>query len=260
MRIGSVFPLCGFLILGLLLLFGGCATATKNIGRLDETSLREGISEKVAVTEFILGPGDEVEITVWREPSLSQKVKIDPAGKIFYPLVGEIQVSGLSIVALREEVRKGLLKYYVNPQVGVSVVSLRSQKVFVLGEVKKPGVFQMEPSMRVLEALSLAGGFSPDAHRENVLLIRGDLKKPYLKTLDLRSLLEKGDLSQNLVLERGDIIFVPSTRIADVSRFFQRLSKIISPIVDLERGIILAPTVGDVLRGKKKGKTIVVTP
>lgn len=192
------------------------------------------------VLQFILGTGDELDIAVFRKNDLNQTVRIGPSGKIMYPLTGDIQAAGLSVFQLRDKIRDGLSKYIVNPQVSVRIMSVRSQKIIVLGEVNRPGFFQPEISMSTLEVISRAGGFTRDSKQNSVLLIRGGMEDPELRKLDLEKALKAGDLSDNVLLQSGDIIYVPNTFISDVSRFFAHLSIIISPIVEVERGYLLA--------------------
>jgi polysaccharide export outer membrane protein len=209
-------------------------------------ALSEGSPKEHApkVSEFILGPGDRLEITVYRHDDLTRTVWIEPSGKIMYPWAGDIQAAGLSIFQLRDRIHDGLSRYIVDPQVSVGILSIQSQKIIVLGEVRAPGFFPADTPMSVLEAIARAGGTSLDAEQRSVLLIRGGLGSPELRLLNIEGVLKKGDLSDNIMLQGGDIIYMPRTVIADVSRFFGYLSSIISPIVDAERAYLL----GDEIR------------
>ena len=233
-------------IIVVLLIFHGCSTVntasqgnnegTKEPSALVEESNKGETESPVKISEFMLGPGDRLEIAVYRNDDLKRTVQIDPSGNIMYPLVGDVQAAGLSIFQLRDKIRDGLAKYVVDPQVTVGVVSVQSQKIIVLGEVKSPGFFQAETAITALEAISRAGGFTLDGKQKSVLLIRGGMKKPELIPLDLEKALKEGDLTQNVALQRGDIIYVPRTTIANVNRFFTHLSTIISPLLQLESG------------------------
>jgi len=233
--------------------FSGCATTdTKSASVTNiSTPAEEKVPKEVRITEFILGPGDEIEITVYRHDDLKRTIRIDPSGMITYPFVGDIKAAGLSIFELRDKIRDGLSKYIINPQVSIAVTDVESQKVIVLGEVNSPGLFSLDSPMTVLEAMSQAGGFTTDAKRKSVLLIRGGLENPKLVKLNLDDALKKGDLSQNVYLQNGDIIYVPATFIANVSRFFEHLSKIISPIVSMESGYFIGQQI------ERGGKAVV---
>lgn len=208
--------------------------------------------EAARVSEFTLGVGDTIEIVVYRNDDLRRNVQIDHSGRIMYPLVGDIQAAGLNLFQLRDKIHEGLSPYILGPQVSIAVVSTQSQKIIVLGEVKNPGFFQAGTPMTVLEAVSRAGGFTLDGKQESVLLIRGGMKDPQLVRLDMRKALQEGDLTQNLTLQRGDIVYVPRTFIADVDRFFTHLSTIISPIVTLETGYFI----GQQIDGTRGGASV----
>ncbi len=208
----------------------------------------------ITISEFTLGPSDVIDVQVWRNNELSRKVQVDPFGKISYPFIGEISVTGMSVKQLKDVLTQGLSKYYVDPVIEVNVSAIQSQKVFVLGEVSRPGAFALSKPTDVLEAIALSGGFTNDAKEETVLVIRGDKKKPDLIKLDLKSAMKYADLKQNISLQNGDIVYVPVTFIADAGRYFEHLKNILYPILLVEQGIILGPNVGDALTGKG-GKT-----
>ena len=205
---------------------------------------------KVVVSEFILGIGDEIEIKVYRHDDLNRRITIPPEGKNTLPLIGEIQTKGVSVYQINEKIKEALSNYLVNPEVSVEVTSFKGQKIFVLGEVNRPGVYQIDPPTTVLEAISNAGGFTLDGKGSSVLLIRGGPEKPDVRTLDLKKALEKGKVSQNILLQTGDVVYVPRTLIAHVDRFFQHFENIIRPIIWSEQGIVLAPRVEDVFQGE----------
>ncbi len=234
-----------------LLLFSSCEK------KIPEPDLKAG---KITVSEFTLGPGDVVNVFVWRHDELSKKVTVDPGGRISFPLVGEIDATGISVFALRDRIVTGLSKYLVDPQVDVSIESARSQKIYVLGEVQRPGIFALQSPTTVLEAITMAGGFMPEAKPSSVVLIRGGLSSRNAVTLDLKKALKKGDLSANVAIQKGDVIYVPPMLIADLGRKFRYIYDILAPVVLLENGIALEPQVEHVLTGsgKRRGSTIVI--
>lgn len=223
-----------FLVL-VLLLGPGCGASKNPVVPLDQFQKES----PAKVTEFILGAGDKIDITVYRNDDLKRTVQIDLSGKVSFPLVGDLQAGGLGIFEFRDKIRDGLSKYIINPQVTMSVSSSQSQKIIVLGEVKNPGFFQAETAITALEAISRAGGYTLDGKLESVLVIRGGLQKPQLTSLNLKRALMEGDLTQNVMLQRGDIVYVPRTFISDVDRFFAHMTTILQPLVLLETGIFL---------------------
>jgi polysaccharide export outer membrane protein len=218
------------------LILSGCATTEPTSEAIQPPS--EEISKEIKLTEFILGPGDVVEISVYRHDELKRTTAIDSSGKITYPLIGDVQAGGLSIFQLRDNIQKGLSEYIKEPQVSVSVTAVRSRKVYVLGEVGKPGVFAFQTQMSAIESISLAGGFTIHAQDKSVMVIRGDKDNPQLIKLDLRSALRGGNAAQNIQLQGGDTVFVPATYIADVSKFAVYLSKILWPISLFTRDVV----------------------
>jgi polysaccharide export outer membrane protein len=215
--------------------------------------------------DLVLGEGDEVDIRVFRNPEFDRKTKITPDGLIFIPLAGEIKAAGVGVVALRREISDKLAAFIVQPQVSIDVTFSKSRKVYVLGEVRRPGVFIIDDTMNVIEAVSQAGGFTTDAAEQSVVVIRGDLRKPELKKVDFQKLVSKGDVAQNLALEKGDIVYIPATFVSDVDKFFRHVYTALVPIVALEQGIVLSPDVVRIISGRENEArstttNIVVTP
>ncbi len=204
-------------------------------------------------TPFVLGSGDKLTLNVWRHDNLERSVQIDPAGNIYLPLVGEMKASGLTIPQLRKEISSRLSKYIVNPQVDISVSNLKSQNIHVLGEVNSPGSFALDRRMLAWEAISQAQGFTTDANRDAVLLVRGEngFAKIIALNLDIEEILKNGVPIKDFILQNGDLLYVPPSTIANVERFMVRLNNIISPLLNIERGIIMSQDVRNVLNGKR---------
>ena len=261
-------------IIFLLICVSGCAATVKNAQKTENIHeipgghwecLQGTEDAEIPITKprFIIVPGDELSISVYRNEELNRRILIPPDGLIFFPLVGEIDVVNMSPGQIRKIITDGLSEYIVDPQVSVDPVVIRSQKIFVLGEVNRPGVFFIEGQMALIEALSKAGGFTKDAKSDKVLLIRGDMAAPELQTFDVKSTLKRGDLTQNLYLQRGDILYVPPTYVSNVDRFFKHLESIIRPVVLLEQGIVLYPRVEDAIKGESQENgppPLVITP
>lgn len=205
------------------------------------------------LSKLILGPGDEVEVFVYRHDELNRTLKIDASGKVMYPMAGDIDAAGLSIFELRDKIVKGLSKYIVEPDVTINVTSFQSQKVIVLGEVNSPGFFYAETQPSVLEIVAQAGGFTQDSKIENILLIRGDITDPQLQQLDLEKAIALGDLHDNVYLQGGDILYVPRTKISDLDLFFSHLSSIIMPFIQTGSGYLIWK---DVVEGNPSRVTV----
>lgn len=180
---------------------------------------------------YTFGAGDTLKIWVWRHEDLTVEVTVAPDGAISYPLVGRLEVAGLTYEELMTRLQAAVSEYYVDAKVQVNVTNITSQKVLVLGEVQQPQVMQIKNELSILEALVTAGGINPDARTSNVLLIRGGLDKPVLYTVNVDAVYTKGDVSQLVYLQKGDIVVVPTKTITNVDRFFRHVQAILSPAV-----------------------------
>ena len=239
----------------LLLCILGCATPQHPI---IQEGPAQSLPEVQAISqEDILGIGDEIKVIVWRKDDLNRTLKISPSGKIFFPLVGEMQAAGLTPNQLRVKITEGLSTHFVNPQVNLEISSYKSRKFYVLGEVQKPGMFMIESSASVIEAIAMAGGFTVDANLRNVILVRQDPTQIEVRSLNLNALLRKGDLQQNAHLRSHDIVYVIPTTITDISRFMVKFYTTILPLVEIERGIIFGYEVSDLIQGKQGGRVVI---
>ncbi len=249
----------------LLLLISGCATTgNKSTGKNGLPAAAGGAGEGVPAggkqqPQYILGVGDKIEISVYRHDDLRKALTIDPSGMAMFPLIGDLQLAGKSLNALRDEMTDRLSKYVVNPEVSITVTSIQSRKTLVLGEVRSPGSFVLDTDLTVLDMISKAGGTTNDANLERVLLVRRNGNKATGVPLNLESAIAGEDLSANVPMQNGDIVVVPPKRIAEVARYMSYVSDILRPFVTLEGGIVLWPLVVDVFTGAE-GSTTVVSP
>jgi polysaccharide biosynthesis/export protein len=163
---------------------------------------------------FVLGPEDVIEVVVWKTPELSRQVVIRPDGKISLALIGDVVASGLTADQLAQKILEKYKAFKENPSVSVNVIEVNSYYVFIVGEVVNPGKLPLKSYTTVLQAMSLAGGFSQFASRNNILVIRSvtdgegkpkEIRIP-LRYSDLIS--EEGGV-YNLTLKSGDTVIVP---------------------------------------------------
>lgn len=181
---------------------------------------------------YIIGPEDLLDVSVWQNESLRRTLYVLPDGKIYFPLIGEIKAAGKTVSELEEDLNKALDEYILNPQVSVSVKESNSKKFFVLGQVKRPSVYPMKREITLLEAVSYAGGLTEYADTTNVFISRG---KKTLK-FDLYDLFRKGDLRKNIVLQPGDLINIPSINTRKILIF----GEINQGVVPMRRGLTIA--------------------
>lgn len=159
---------------------------------------------------YVIGFGDKLVISVFRNSDIDSSPQVDTMGNISIPLLGDIKVSGLTTYQLRDKITEGLRKYITNPQVTVTVSTYQSQKITFLGEVGSPGILQIEKPQPIAELISKVGGFTENAYRDNVTIIRKDSKgSRQIINVDMRKMLEEGDTTQNISIYKDDIVYVP---------------------------------------------------
>ena len=163
---------------------------------------------------FLLGPEDVIEVVVWKNQDLSKQVVIRPDGKVSLPLIGDVPASGLTADQLAEEIEERYKAFKENPAVSVNVSEVNSYYVFVVGEVNSPGKLQMKSYTTILQAVSLAGGFTQFASTNDMRIIRnvinGDGKVKELRIpVRYDDLISDDGAAYNVTLQSGDTIVVP---------------------------------------------------
>jgi polysaccharide export outer membrane protein len=203
-------------ILLAVFLVAGLADAQSN----EPNARARDIRQSAPTGDYVVGPQDILMITSYDQSDLSGKFAVETDGTFTYPLIGRVKAGGLTLREVEAQLKKQLVQdgFFRNPQITVAVEQYRSQKIFVVGEVRTPGSYPLSGEMNLVEALARAGSTLPTASGEAVIVHAGDSASgPTLPTQDdakdivrinLRDL-EKGVFSQNTVLRDGDTIFVP---------------------------------------------------
>ncbi len=204
-------------ILGCLFfsLLAGCASRAE--GTATPSSLPPPVSQSY---EYLVGEGDVLRINVAGHPELSSALyrqstpgtPVDGSGEIQLPYLGSIPAAGKTVFEIKEDLETRLRKYLKHPTVDVAVVEFLSHRVYVFGEVRKPGMFPLDRPLTILQALSMTGGFTDAANRTQVALVRGPVTPENVMLLDTEDLTAHGDV----VLAPGDLLFVPRRRWASV--------------------------------------------
>ena len=158
---------------------------------------------------YVIGAQDVLDINVWKEPDVSRTVPVRPDGKISLPLLNDVQAAGLTPAQLAAQVTDSLKKYVTNPQVTVIVTVINSQRVYILGEVTRPGAFPLIPGMSVLQALSSAGGFTQFAKVKSIFVRRFENGKEEKFPFNYREVIGGKKPEQDILLKAGDTIVVP---------------------------------------------------
>jgi polysaccharide biosynthesis/export protein len=158
---------------------------------------------------YLLNPGDQLEIDVWREEDLQRTVLVRPDGKFTFPLAGEVVAANRSPAEVQAEVTQKLRNYIPEAVVTVTVTGIGGNQIYVIGQVADPGMFIMNPRLNVLQALSLAGGMTAFASQNNIIILRS--RGGEQETLQFRydDIARGRNLDQNILLEAGDVIIVP---------------------------------------------------
>ncbi|GAB4282221.1 MAG: hypothetical protein Kow0092_37300 [Deferrisomatales bacterium] len=158
---------------------------------------------------YRIGPGDLIEVSVWRDENLTREILVPPDGWISFPLLGDIQAAGRTVSELRDLFRKGLVKYVPDTPVSVFLKVPQSLKAYVIGKVNKPGQFPIGEDTTVLQILAMAGGLNPYAAADKILVLRQEGEGTVKLSFNYDEVKKGQALEQNVVLRRGDVVVVP---------------------------------------------------
>ncbi|MGD0544218.1 MAG: polysaccharide biosynthesis/export family protein [Candidatus Acidiferrales bacterium] len=158
---------------------------------------------------YVIGPQDVIDVNVWKEPDISRTVPVRPDGKISLPLLNDVQAAGITPAQLGNQITASLKKYVTNPQVTVIVTAINSQRIYVLGEVTRPGAFPLLPGTTVLRGLSSAGGFTQFAKMKGIYVLRLENGKQVKYPFNYKDVVGGKHPEQDILLKAGDTIVVP---------------------------------------------------
>jgi polysaccharide export outer membrane protein len=159
--------------------------------------------------DYVIGAEDMLQVSVWKNESLSRQLPVRPDGKISMPLLHDIQAAGLTPMQLRDKIATALSEFMPNPEVSVTVLEVRSYRVSVLGEVQRPGVLQLRAPTTVLEALALAGGFRDFASPSKIVIFRKDDRGQTQRLRFNYNRAVGSGAEDNVTLQSGDVVVVP---------------------------------------------------
>jgi protein involved in polysaccharide export with SLBB domain len=160
---------------------------------------------------YRLGPADEIAIRVAGQPDYTlERVKVSPTGSVYHPLLGDVEVAGMTIPQLVDRLTKELSEYLINPKVSAALIEANSAKIGVLGDVIRPGILIMNKPMSVLEAISASGGVADTGDKSGVIVLRAfrDGRAQTLKVNVKRILEGKAGPDENITLQAGDTVIV----------------------------------------------------
>ena len=165
-------------------------------------------SASVAGPDYVIGADDNLHISVWKEPDLTNTLPVRPDGKISMPLLNDVQAAGLTPMQLAGSLTEKLKKYLADPRVTVVVTQMNSQRVYILGEVLHSGAIPLLPNMTVLQALATAG-FTQFANTKGIYVLRTENGKQQKMPFNYKQAMKGDALAQNISLKPGDTIVVP---------------------------------------------------
>jgi polysaccharide export outer membrane protein len=160
-------------------------------------------------SDYIIGPGDVIGISVWKDDSLTRTVVVLPDGKITFPLLGDLVAGGKSVAQLKQTLEAGLTRYVADSSVTVEVKQSNSMIIYIIGRVNAPGRQVLVANTNVLQALAMSGGLNPFAKKGDVKIFRQEEGKTKMFLFDYNAVAEGRHLEMNIELKRGDVIIVP---------------------------------------------------
>ena len=183
-------------------LFGGA----QNSGDKEATAPKEPLPQ--SNSSYVIGPDDQLHVSVWKEPDLTNTMPVRADGMISLPLLNDVQAAGLTPMQLAASISEKLKKYITDPHVTVEVTQMNSQRIYVTGEVLHPGAMNRTPDMTVLQALATAG-FTQFANTKGIYVLRTEGGKQTKIPVNYKKLVKGDNMQQNVVLKPGDTIVVP---------------------------------------------------
>jgi|SRR5579859_54339 len=158
---------------------------------------------------YVVGESDVLHVNVWKEQELSQTVVVRTDGNISLPLINEVRVSGMTPIQIQELIAEKLKSFINNPQVTVTVTDIRSKKAFITGEVLRPGSYSLNAQTSVLQLIAQAGGFTPFAKRDSIVVLRTENGKLTRMKFQYKEVIKGNKTEQNVALQPGDTVVVP---------------------------------------------------
>lgn len=170
---------------------------------------QEAAKAAPTAASYGVNPGDILEISVWKEEDLQKQVIVRPDGFFSFPLTGDIRAAGRSIEEIRKDVAASVGRFVPDPVVSVAILEPRGSKVYVIGQVNRPGEYPINRYVDVVQAISMASGFTPFAQLDNIRILRRQGASQTAIPFSYGDIAAGKRLQQNIVLEPGDTVLVP---------------------------------------------------
>ena len=202
----AVLLLMGMLVSGMFMQtgFGQSSEQARN----NKPAAADSVPTSVTGSDYVIGADDTLQISVWKEPDLTESLPVRPDGKISLPLLNDIPAAGLTPMQLKDSITEKLKRYIADPRVTVVVTAMNSRRVFVTGEVLHTGAMPLLPNMTILQALSTAG-FTQFANLKNIYLLRTENGRQVKLPFNYKDVVKGNHPEQNIALRPGDTVVVP---------------------------------------------------
>ncbi len=164
-----------------------------------------------AMPVYRLNPGDVVRISVWREEELLREARIQPDGTVSYPLVGSVPAADRTPGEVAEAITERLEEFIPDAVVTVELLDAQGYRVYIIGEVGRPGEYQLSTPITMMQALSIAGGLTPFAGTSGIRILRSEREGQAVIAFDYDAVAEDGEMDKNIFLKAGDTVIVPSS-------------------------------------------------
>jgi len=167
------------------------------------------VQARDSAPRYEVQPGDLLHVSVWKEEDLDQDVLVRPDGGFSFPLAGDVRAAGKTVEELRTELTERLARFIPDLFVTVAVREINGNKIYVIGQVNRPGQFVVNPRVDVMQALSLAGGTTAFANVNGIFVLRRELDRQRTMSFDFNDVANGKRLEQNVLLQSGDVVVVP---------------------------------------------------
>ena len=199
-----------------LIITSACNTKANVKNKVVNSSAQDIADELASLKEssdYLLHPGDLVELQVYKEEDMDRTLRISSQGTIAFPLIGNIKIAGLNISQAENKVEEELKSYLKNPSVSILIKEYANKTLYVLGQVKKPSSISIPPekNMTLLEAITSAGGFTDIAAVSRVKILRMENGTQRSIEVDVSQITKEGNKQLDIALKPGDVVFVPQS-------------------------------------------------
>jgi polysaccharide export outer membrane protein len=196
----------GLCLVGFFLIAAGAGSAQQLSGNGAGTTPAAAV---VPPPDYTIGADDVLTIAFWGEKEMSGDVIVRPDGKISLPLINDVAAAGLSPEQLRQQIGTLAAKFFQNAQATVTVKAINSRRVYITGEVEKPGAYPLTTRTTVIQLIALAGGLKEFAKANRIVIMRSDGGRDLRLPFDYKEVMEGKNLLQNVDLKPGDTVVVP---------------------------------------------------